>query len=164
MTAPDGRLFAGKPRAVPITTRESWLRTIPITTLPGSLRAALLASLLAAMLAAPFPAAAERIRILVQSSPLAGSQYYALDRLRQRIKVGDALELVREPDNPHDPNAVAVRWQGEQLGYLPRRENRSVARAIDDGLKVRASVSRLHLGAERIDPWQRLEVAVHVEL
>ena len=108
--------------------------------------------------------AAERIRILVQSSPLAGAQYYALDRLQGRIQVGDALELIREPANPHDPNAVRVQWQGEKLGYLPRRENRSVAAAMDDGLKVRASVSRLQIEPDVADPWKRLEIAVYVEL
>src|SRR6476469_1220661 len=31
-------------------------------------------------------------------------------------------ELVPEPDNPHDPNAVAVRIDGRPVGYLPRDE------------------------------------------
>lgn len=112
--------------------------------------------------------AGDRIRILIQNSPLAGSQHYALDRLQGQIRVGDEVELVREPTNPHDSNAVMVRWRGEQLGYLPRRENRSVARAMDEGMKLRASVSRLtrlpSAGPGAINPWQRLEVAVHVEL
>ncbi len=32
------------------------------------------------------------------------------------------LQLVREPDNPHDPNALAI-WDAErrvQVGYVPR--------------------------------------------
>jgi hypothetical protein len=34
---------------------------------------------------------------------------------------GRALRLRREPDNPHDPNAVAVLLEsGEPLGYVPR--------------------------------------------
>ena len=48
---------------------------------------------------------AESIRILVQSSPLAGSQYYAASAMWQEIQVGDALDLIREPDNRHDRNA-----------------------------------------------------------
>ena len=107
-------------------------------------------------------ASAERIRILVQSSSLAGSQYYGLATLAAQMKVGDELELRREADNKHDPKAVLVLWRGEKLGYLPRRENRSVAKAMDDGLKLRATISRLR--PDETDPWKRLEVAVQVEL
>ena len=121
-------------------------------------------SWLAALLLCTFAATAgaERIRILVQSSPLAGSQYYGLNATAAQMKVGDELELRREAENKHDPNAVLVLWLGEKLGYLPRRENRSVAKAMDEGLKLRATISRLR--PEESDPWKRLEVAVQVEL
>lgn len=101
------------------------------------------------------------VRILVQSSPLAGSQYYRLDQLQENIRVGDALELVREPDNRHDKNAVSVRWRGQALGYLPRKENRAVAKALDDGESVRATVEKLTVDA---DPWKRLRISVFIEL
>lgn len=101
------------------------------------------------------------VRILVQSSPLAGSQYYRLDELQRDIRVGDVLELVREPGNRHDKNAVSVRWRGQALGYLPRKENRAVAKAIDDGESVRATVEKLTADT---DPWKRLRVSVFIEL
>ena len=40
-------------------------------------------------------AVADSIRVLVQSSPLAGSQYYAAGRVWPELKPGDRLELVR---------------------------------------------------------------------
>jgi len=70
---------------------------------------------------------AQTIRILVQSSPLAGFQYHAGAAVWDEMKVGDALILAREPDNSHDRNAVRVTWRGQQLGYLPRAENGAVA-------------------------------------
>lgn len=106
-------------------------------------------------------AAADSVRVLVQSSPLAGSQYYALAEVRSEIRVGDALTLVREPDNRHDPNAVRIEWRGRKLGYLPRAENRTVAAAMDGGEKVWGRVARL---GESADPWRRLEVEVYVDL
>ena len=118
--------------------------------------------LLALAFAAGLAVAEGRIRILVQSSPLAGSQYYGLATLAPQIAVGDELELRREADNKHDANAVLVLWRGHKLGYLPRRENRSVAQAMDAGQKLRATVSRLR--PDEADPWRRLEVAVQVEL
>lgn len=99
------------------------------------------------------------IQILVQSSPLAGSQYYRLDTLQPEIVVGDALELVREPNNPHDKNAVGVFWRGARLGYLPRKENNAVAKAMDDGETVRATVESM---ARDSNPWKRLRVSVFI--
>lgn len=106
-------------------------------------------------------AIADSVRILVQSSPLAGSQYYAAGEVWGQLQVGDALTLVREPDNRHDPRAVRVEWRGRQLGYLPRAQNRVVAAAMDGGEKLVARVARLK---ESGDPWQRVEVEVYVDL
>jgi hypothetical protein len=106
--------------------------------------------------------AQEQIRMLVQSSPLAGSQYHALARLHADMRVGDALTLAREPENPYDAKAVRVEWRGHKLGYVPRRENRAVAAAMDRGETLRARVSRLDANAP--DPWRRLEFEVWLEL
>ena len=73
-------------------------------------------------------AQADSVRLLVQSSPLAGSQYYAVGAQWAALRVGDPLALIREPDNRHDRNAIRVEWRGHKLGYVPRAENRAVAR------------------------------------
>lgn len=106
-------------------------------------------------------AQAESIRVLVQNSPLAGSQYYAVDQFWSEIKVGDALELIREPDNKHDRNAIRVEWHGHKLGYLPRKENRAVAAAMDAGDRLSARVSSM---SDNKNPWQRVAFEVFVEL
>jgi len=103
----------------------------------------------------------ETVRVLVQSSPLAGSQYYAASELWSQIRTGDRLELVREADNRHDRNAVRVEWKGRQLGYVPRAENRAVARALDAGEKLEARVSKLR---QDPDPWRRVEFEVFLLL
>jgi len=106
-------------------------------------------------------AQAQTVKILVQSSPLAGFQFHDGAAVWNELKVGDALTLVREPANPHDANAVRVEWRGRMLGYLPRAENRSVAAEMDRGSKVTARIARLR---EHQDPWQRLLVEVYVVL
>ncbi len=105
--------------------------------------------------------AGEAIRVLVQSSPLAGSQYYAMSEVWSQIKPGDRLTLVREADNRHDRRAIRVEWNGRQLGYVPRAENRAVARALDEGEKLDARVSRLR---DDPDPWRRVEFEVFLML
>src|SRR3972149_5855769 len=97
----------------------------PALSAPHTLRSAVsLAAILigATLLPASMPLAqTPEVRMLVQSSLLAGFQYYQGGRLWDEIKVGDPLTLTREPDNPHDSNAVRVEWQGHKLGYGPRR-------------------------------------------
>ena len=106
-------------------------------------------------------AQAESVRMLVQSSPLAGSQYYAVGGQWREMQVGDHLDLIREPDNRHDRKAIRVEWRGHKLGYVPRAENRAVAAAMDQGDKLVARIARL---TEHANPWHRVEFEVFVEL
>ena len=101
------------------------------------------------------------VRMLVQSSPLAGLRYYQGKELWDEMKVGDALALVREGSNPHDSNAVRVEWQGHPLGYVPRRENRTVAQHMDRGGRVEAHISKLQ---KHPNAWQRVEFDIFVRL
>ena len=107
------------------------------------------------------PACAAEARIIVQQSPLAGFQYYDGKVLWDNMRVGDPLTLRREPQNPHDANAVRVEWKGQPLGYVPRRDNSDVARQIDRGVPVQARIVRLK---EARNPWQRVEFEVFVYL
>lgn len=99
--------------------------------------------------------------ILLQDSPLAGFQYHAGKSLWPRMQVGDALALIREPDNPFDANAVRVEWQGQKIGYVPRRENADVARFMDRGQTLEARIVRL---AEVRDPWSRVRFEILIPL
>ena len=100
-------------------------------------------------------------RILVQNSPLAGFQFYQGKELWGQMNVGDALTLVREPDNPHDSRAVRVEWNGHKLGYVPRKENEAVARQLDRGNPLQARIVRL---TKHRDPWKRIEFEVFLRL
>ncbi len=97
------------------------------------------------------------LRILIQTSPLAGTQYYAANRVWDQLRPGDRLSLAREGENPHDPRAIRVAWHGVQLGYLPRQENDAVADAMDRHAPLEARISRLRPDS---DPWRRVEVQV----
>jgi hypothetical protein len=41
----------------------------------------------------------------------------------EEIRFGTRATLVPEPDNPHDPNAIAVHIAKQLVGYLSRDEN-----------------------------------------
>jgi hypothetical protein len=100
-------------------------------------------SVLLAWLLACSCAHAQGVRILVQSSPLAGYRYHEAAQAWPGMRVGDPLELVREPGNIHDAKAVRVEWRGRMLGYVPRRENDAVAWGLDSGHPLRARISAL---------------------
>lgn len=104
---------------------------------------------------------AQQVRVLVQSSPLAGYQFHAGSTVWERLQVGDTLHLVREPNNRHDGNAVRVEWQDQQLGYLPRVENQAIAAELDRGTPVEARISRLR---EAKNPWQRVLIDVFIRI
>ena len=112
-----------------------------------------LALLAVLALARPAPVLAQEVSLLVQRSVLAGYRYYEAPALAAAIQPGEDLDLVREPDNPHDANAVRVEWRGRKLGYVPRASNAALAWAMDSGETVTARVAReetLHRRRRRV--------------
>jgi hypothetical protein len=84
-----------------------------------------------------------RAEVYLQTSRLAGFKYYEARKLWQVMQNGDALTLVREPDNPYDPNAIRVEWQSRKLGFVPRAENAALARFMDGGQRLTARITTL---------------------
>ena len=123
-------------------------------------RPAVAAALLAGLCALPATPAAQQVRLLVQSSPLAGFSHHRAPEVWQGMRVGDALTLAREPDNAHDALAISVQWQGHKLGYVPRARNAALAWAMDRGENLDARVSRLQ---PHRNPRKRVEFEVYVE-
>jgi len=95
------------------------------------------------------PAPAAEALILVQRSPLAGLRHYEAPEIWRDLQAGDRLEIVREAENPHDPNAVRVEWRGRKLGYLPRADNAAVARQLDRGAPLAARIAVLRENRNR---------------
>lgn len=125
------------------------------------------ALLLVAGLASALPGAAQpaqektpRIRMLVQSSPLAGFRHGAAADVWEGLRSGDTLILVREAGNAFDANAVRVEWRGHKLGYVPRRDNAALAWAMDRGETLHARVSRAEWHP---NPARRIAFEVFVE-
>ena len=97
--------------------------------------------------------------ILLQHSPIAGFQYYEGENIWPQMKVGDALTLQREQQNRYDPHAIAVYWQQSKLGYIPRRENRTLAQMLDRGQTLNTQIEQLQNEAA---PWGRIEIKIYL--
>jgi len=91
---------------------------------------------------------------------VAGLQYHEGHVLLPQLTTGQLLTLRREPNNPHDPKAIAVfAASGHQLGYLPRRLNEIPANLMDSGRSVVARVSQVDHEAL---PWEAVVMEVGV--
>ncbi len=75
-------------------------------------------------------------------------------------KEDEPVHLVREANNPHDSNAVAlcVRRGGlKKIGYVPREDAQGIAFCIDNGYEFGESIIRYVRGGEA-----GLNVGLHV--
>ncbi|GMU69191.1 MAG: hypothetical protein AMXMBFR37_15230 [Steroidobacteraceae bacterium] len=64
------------------------------------------------------------------------------------LPFGDDVRFVPEPDNPRDPDAVAVMVRDQKIGYVPRQQARAV-RALSGAGLLRAHIERVNGSAER---------------
>ncbi|WP_448605069.1 HIRAN domain-containing protein [Thermoleptolyngbya sp.] len=94
---------------------------------------------------------------LLQTSPVAGFQYYDGEKVWQNLAIGDAVQLVRQPDNKHDEYAIEVYWKDRKLGYVPRVANRTLAQMLDRGETLTAKIANRQSAD---NPWERLEIEI----
>ncbi len=97
--------------------------------------------------------------VLLQHSSIAGYQYYEGENIWLQMKIGDALILQREPQNRNDPHAIAVYWKHSKLGYIPRRENRTITQMMDRGQKLNAQIQQLQ---NKAAPWGRIDAIIYL--
>ena len=81
------------------------------------------------------------------SSWIAGLRYRGPDGTKRGkyclgLREGDRLDLVPEPENRHDQNAVAIKHNGCHLGYVPSRQQ-WVWETISKGHRLSCAVTRL---------------------
>lgn len=66
-----------------------------------------------------------------------------IERLRAEID-GYPVTLARMPDNPYDPNAVAIYSRsGHNLGYVPRGEAEWMSPILHEGVRYEAFVNKI---------------------
>ena len=82
---------------------------------------------------------------------VAGAKHREADVASAELAPGERLELRREPENEHDPNAIAVHGGGAHLGFVPRELAEEIAPALDAGEPWSAVVLREHRASPR-DP------------
>lgn len=99
-------------------------------------------------------------RIYLLQSFVRGFQYYEGPRIIGEINNSGVLELVREPDNIHDSQAIALHFNRRKIGYLPRESNEVLSVLMDADL-IQLQAELTHIQPDAAD-WEKLYVAVYV--
>lgn len=88
-----------------------------------------------------------------------GFCYYDGDELLPRMRQGDALQLVREPHNAFDPDAIALYYDDCKIGFIPRESNGVISKLMDsETLQIKAEITRVQLNAAT---WEQVLAAVY---
>ena len=75
----------------------------------------------------------KRTREHLTNFSIAGFSYYEGAIAFSELKIGTELTLTLEPENKYDNNAVALYFQDLKLGFMPRDENRIIAKLLKLG-------------------------------
>lgn len=72
------------------------------------------------------------------------------------VKPHSALTTQREPDNPHDKNAIRLYSGKVFVGYVPKLDNPSIAKHIDSGRSVDITVTNV----DSTDKWHGAKINI----
>ena len=91
---------------------------------------------------------------------VAGIRYREnIDELIKKMKVGDRVILVREPENEYDDLAIMIQSEDkEKIGYVPRVNNEIPARLMDAGMSLCGKISRIKEMEGGEYPWDALSI------
>jgi len=81
---------------------------------------------------------------------VAGFAFYEGPDVFNNLEIGAKLELLAQPDNPYDANAVSVSFEGRRIGFIPRSDNRKVSKFLyfGHGDILEAVINRITPDAE----------------
>jgi len=90
---------------------------------------------------------------------VAGFRFYKGMDLLAEMNEGDTLELVREPENKYDQCAIALHWNKEKIGFIPKEENKFLSKLLDaQALELTAEITHLN---KEVKPWENLHIGIY---
>jgi hypothetical protein len=97
--------------------------------------------------------------ILVLETIVAGTSFKKLKDIEPQLTTIVKLPLLREPENEYDKFAVALHFDNDKIGYIPKECNEVIARLMDAGKAFFASIA----AKEWEGNWLRIEVRVYLK-
>lgn len=82
-----------------------------------------------------------------------------IEAIGSTLHEGDKLVFYREPDNPHDPQAIRIETiKGEKIGYVPQQDNVIFSRLMDAGKALFGKITSKEMRRK----WLRIEVKIYL--
>lgn len=98
--------------------------------------------------------------VVLIATEVAGTTYRKnIAELEPFLKPEQVFWMVREPWNRYDPNAIAIYFGMEKLGYIPAEQNEIIARLMDYGRFFYCKLT----SKEWIDSWLCLKIEVFIQ-
>ena len=98
------------------------------------------------------PVLFERDIFLFDTYVVGTSHVEGIEALESQLREGERLAFFREPDNPHDSQAMS----GQTVGYVPRRDNVVFARLMDAGKQLFGTITK----KEKKGNWLSLSIKI----
>lgn len=87
-----------------------------------------------------------------------GFAYYNGPKILNEINRCSQVELVSEPDNKFDKKAIAIHFNQQKIGYLPRESNKNLSILMDTKLlDFHAEITHIKPEAES---WEQVRIVV----
>ena len=93
---------------------------------------------------------------------IAGYQQWDGALVLNELKPGATRRIAPEPENPHDPAAVAIYHEDVKLGYIPSDQNRAVSLMCAYGHAEAFELRILQVDPEAA-PWHQVRVGLYVQ-
>lgn len=92
---------------------------------------------------------------------IAGLQHWDGALILNELKPGEELQLAPEPDNPFDPEAIAIYYKDTKLGYIPAHENSFASLMMHYGHATSFELRVQQVNPEA-SPWKQVYVGLYV--
>lgn len=97
--------------------------------------------------------------ILVLECLIAGTSFRKLKHVEPSLAAEVRLSLKREADNEYDEFAVALYFEKDKIGYIPREKNETIARLYDAGKCFYATIK----AKEWEGNWLKIEIKIYLK-
>jgi len=96
--------------------------------------------------------------MLALSCLVAGTSFRSLKEAEPLINLQTVFKLKREQDNEFDKKAVAIYFDEEKIGYVPKAKNEVIANLMDEGKRFSAKL----ISKEWEGDWLKLDIEVYL--
>ncbi len=97
-------------------------------------------------------------KIYLKQCFVRGFSHYNGPFLIDEINQSGQVALVREPNNKFDKRAIALHFNGQKIGYLPRESNKTISILMDTQMmEFHAEITQVETAAE---DWEKIRIAV----